>query len=347
MACRLPAEWEPHEATWLCWPHRSSDWPGKFASIRWVYVEIIRRILQGERVRLLVQNERLETEARRCLSRAGVDSGGVDFLHMETNRGWLRDSGPCVVEDSAAGRAVVGFGFTGWAKYPDWVLDARIPERAAGWLGLPLSRPQWKAGPAVLEGGAIEVNGRGTIIVSEECLLDPAVQVRNPGMGKAQYEALFAEWLGASNAIWLGRGVAGDDTHGHVDDFCRFVDARTLVLCRPDNPGDPNYRAMQENRERLQDAVLEDGSRAEIVDLPMPQPLFFDGWPLPASYANYAVCNAGLLVPTFNDPADCRALGLLAELTGRPAYGVYAGDLILGYGAIHCLCMQEPLCNCA
>jgi agmatine deiminase len=195
----------------------------------------------------------------------------------------------------------------------------------------------------VLEGGAIDVNGAGSILATEECLLDPAVQVRNPGFGREDYEAVFREHLGAGNAIWLGRGIAGDDTHGHVDDLARFTGPRTIVLCREDDPGDPNHAALAENRERLQGARLEDGSRPEVVELPMPGPVVFAGQRLPASYANFYACNAAVLVPTFDDPADREALGILSELfRDRPVIGIHALDLVWGLGTLHCLSQQEP-----
>jgi agmatine deiminase len=195
----------------------------------------------------------------------------------------------------------------------------------------------------VLEGGAIEVNGRGTLITTEECLLDPGVQVRNPGFSRRDYEAVFLEHLGAGNALWLGRGIAGDDTHGHVDDLCRFVGPRTVVVCEEADAADANHAALAENRGRLARARLEDGSRLEIVGLPMPRPLVFDGQRLPASYANFYVANAAVLVPTFNDPMDRVALGILADLfRDRPVVGIHAVDLVWGLGTIHCLTQQVP-----
>jgi agmatine deiminase len=195
----------------------------------------------------------------------------------------------------------------------------------------------------VLEGGAVDVDGHGTILTTEECLLDPFVQVRNPGFKRVDYEQVFLENLGATHTIWLGRGIAGDDTHGHVDDLCRFVSERTIVLCREKDPTDPNHRVLEENRERLQGARLADGSIPEVVDLPMPAPLVFDGTRLPASYANFYLANACVLVPTFNDPSDRVALGILAELfTDRPVVGIHAVDLVWGLGTLHCLTQQQP-----
>jgi len=341
----MPAEWEPHEATWLGWPHNASDWPGKFSAVPWVFGEMVRKIAAGETARIIVESAAHEAKARRLLARVGADPDRVEFFRFPTDRGWTRDSGPIFVrrERPVPEVAVAGFRFNAWAKYPDWKKDARVAERASRALGLRLLRPSAGEREVVLEGGAVDVNGRGTLIATEECLLDPRVQVRNPGMTKGELEGVFREVLGASNVIWLGKGIAGDDTHGHVDDLCRFVGPGTAVLCREKNPGDPNHRPLEENLERLSGARLENGSRLEVVSLPMPAPLFLDGVRLPASYANFYVCNAAVLVPTFNDPNDRAALGILSEwFTDRPVAGIHAVDLVWGLGAVHCLTQQQP-----
>ncbi|MGH7528984.1 MAG: agmatine deiminase family protein [Gemmatimonadales bacterium] len=339
---RMPAEWEPHAATWLGWPHNRSDWPGKFATIPWVYGEIVRKIVRGERARVLVNSAAHQAGARRILAQAGVALKQIGFLRVPTNRGWTRDFGPLFVR-GPAGLAIARFRFNAWAKYKDWKRDDQVPPRAAKRLALPLVEPQVRGRDVVLEGGSIDVNGRGTLLTTEECLLDPAVQVRNPGLSRADLEAVLRDALGATNVLWLGRGIAGDDTHGHVDDLCRFVNPRTVVLCREQDPRDENYRPLAENRERLQGMRLEDGSRIEVVDLPMPAPLVFDGVRLPASYANFYIANAAVLVPTFNDPNDRLALGILAELIpDRPVVGIHAVDLVWGLGTLHCLTQQEP-----
>jgi agmatine deiminase len=338
----MPAEWELHEATWLGWPHHPTDWPSKLDTIRWVYGEIVRKISPGETLRMLVNSAAQAKLARQYLTRAAADSGKVEFIVQPTNRSWTRDSGPVFVRRGTE-TAIVQFHFNAWAKYPDWQEDRRVPEAAARRLGKRLFDAQFNGRDFILEGGGIEVNGRGTLLTTEECYLGPRTQVRNPGLGRREFEATLKEYLGVTNIFWLGEGVAGDDTHGHVDDICRFVNPTTLVLIREDHPQDVNYRPLAENWERIADLRLEDGSKPEVVALPMPEPLFFDGDRLPASYANFYISNAAVLVPTFNDPHDRLALGILGELfRDRPVVGIHAVDLVLGFGALHCLTQQQP-----
>lgn len=333
----MPAEWEPHAATWVGWPHNKTDWPGKFEPIPWVYTEIVRHLVPGELVRVLVNSAGHRAQASKYLKRAEVDRARVEFLRFPTNRGWTRDFGPIFVRRGAS-LAIARFHFNAWAKYKDWKKDDLVPVRAAKQFKLPLLD-----GKIVLEGGSIDVNGRGTLITTEECLLDPKVQTRNPGLSRLDLENIFRDTLGITNTLWLGNGIAGDDTHGHVDDLCRFVNPSTVVLCREENPKDANYKPLAENRERLQGMHLENGRAIEVVDLPMPAPLYFDSVRLPASYANFYIANAAVLVPTFNDPKDRVALGILAELfPGRRVVGIHAVDLVWGLGTIHCLTQQEP-----
>ncbi len=345
MTYRMPAEWEPHQATWIAWPHNRADWPGKFATVPWVYGEIVRKIVPGERVRILVNTELHERAARRILERTGVDGELVDMHRIPTDRTWMRDSGPLFVRREGAPRdlAIAGFRFNAWAKYPDWQRDCRVAERVARATKrdrVPVLRG---AKEVVLEGGSIDVNGRGTLLATEECLLDAGPRARNPGLGRQDIEAVLGDSLGAGNVLWLGRGIAGDDTHGHVDDLCRFVGPRTVVLSRETDPRDANYAALEENRERLAGARLEDGSKLQVAFLPMPAPLFLQGQRLPASYANFYIANAAVLVPTFNDANDRAALGVLADVfTGRPVIGIHAVDLVWGLGTLHCLTQQEP-----
>lgn len=340
----MPAEWEPHAATWLGWPHNVTDWPGKMGAVHWVYTELVKKIAVGERVRLVVRDGAQESRVARAIRHAGGNLSQVDFIRFATNRGWTRDSGPIfVTRRKPAGRAIVHFHFNAWARYRNWQRDRRMPEIASRRFRVPLVHAMHEGRPVVLEGGGLDVNGRGTLITTEECFLSERRQVRNPGLGRADLDRIFRDYLGARNTIWLGRGIAGDDTHGHVDDLCRFVNTRTLVLCSEKNKRDPNSRALEENRERLRGARLEDGSRPEVVLLPMPAPVLFKGTRLPASYANFYIANAAVLVPTFNDPNDRVALGILGELfRDRPVVGVHAADLVLGLGTIHCLTQQEP-----
>jgi agmatine deiminase len=310
-----------------------------------VYGEIVRALAPGETVRILVNSAAHEDQARRVLRRVGVDLTRVEFFRFATDRGWTRDFGPLFLRRTKPRPeiAIARFRFNAWAKYPDWKKDDRIPERVAARLKCRVFRARAGARDVVLEGGSIDVNGRGTLLTTEECLLDPAVQVRNPGLGRAEIEAVLRDQLGATNVLWLGAGIAGDDTHGHVDDLCRFVNPRTVALCRETDPHDANYRALEENRERLQGMRLEDGTKIEVVDLPMPAPVSFAGRRLPASYANFYVANAAVLVPTFNDLEDRVALGILAELINdRPVVGIHAVDLVWGLGTLHCLTQQEP-----
>jgi agmatine deiminase len=342
---RMPAEWEPHRATWIGWPHNASDWPGKLAPITWVYGEIVRHLAVRETVRILVNGATEERAARRVLERVGADLERLDFVRFPTDRGWTRDYGPWFLKRRTPRPelAIARFRFNAWAKYPDWKKDDRVAERSARRLDVRLFRARAGGRDVVLEGGSIDVNGRGTLVTTEECLLDPKVQARNPELSQDALEAVLRDYLGVTTILWLGRGIAGDDTHGHVDDVCRFVDPHTLVLASETDPHDVNYRALEENRERLEGLRLEDGSKPAVVALPMPAPLSFAGRRLPASYANFYIANGAVLVPTFNDPQDRVALGILAELiTDRPVVGIHAVDLVWGFGTLHCLTQQEP-----
>jgi agmatine deiminase len=341
---RLPAEWEPHTATWITWPQAPRDWPGKFHPMPWAFAEIIRKVACAdgdERARVLVGSAQVESRARGQLAKAGVDLSRVDFYQIPTDRGWMRDCGPCFVEKDHK-IAIAGFGFDAWSKYPEFALDAQVPHTIARLLHMELTPAIHQARPVTFEGGALDINGLGTLVTTEECCLDPEVQVRNPGFTHADYEAVFASALGITNTIWLANGIVGDDTHGHVDDFCRFINPSTLVLCEERDPADPNHEILEENRERLESARLQDGSRPTVLRLPMPAPLSFDGLRLPASYANFLITNTAVLVPTFNDPNDRIALGILAEAFDRPVVGIHAVDLVWGLGTVHCLTRQEP-----
>jgi agmatine deiminase len=340
----MPAEWEHHKATWLGWPLNSEDWPGKFVPIRWVYGEIVRAITRGDEIaRIVVDNDRHEEQARFVLNKVGVDMEKVEFFQCRMNRGWMRDAMPAFVKRTIEGTsgalsesAAVKFTFNGWAKYDNWHFDNAIAHTVSPQTGWHIIEAKFDKRHVVLEGGAIDVNGMGTLLTTEECLLDPHVQVRNPGMSKADMEQALKDNLGVTNVLWLGKGIAGDD-------LCRFVNPTTVVLVQEDTPYDANYRALQENRERLEGMHLENGSKLDIIPLPMPEPLVFDGMRLPASYANFYVCNHAVLVPTFNDENDRTALGILSELfTDRPVIGIHAVDLVWGLGTLHCLTHEEP-----
>ncbi len=340
---RLPAEWESHKSTIICWPHQKEDWPGKFAPIPWVYVEIVKNIVPGELVRIIIQSQEERKNAQKFLERAHVDLNNVEFIITKTDRGWMRDSSPAFVKNGDKVNAVK-FVFNGWAKYSNWKKDKNIPATLSKVLDLELLEAEYQNKKVVLEGGAIDSNGCGTLLTTEECLLDDKVQTRNPGFTKKDYEEVFNKYFGVTNVIWLGKGIAGDDTHGHVDDLCRFVNKDTVVLCREKNSAGDNYKPLEENFERLQDTRLEDGSKLNVVELPMPKPINFEDLRLPASYANFYISNCAVLVPTFNDPNDRVALNILKEFfVDREVIGIHAVDLVWGLGTIHCLSHEEPL----
>jgi len=395
---RMPAEWEPHTATWLAWPHYKLDWPGKFEPIPWVYAEITRYLSRHERVELIVKDAAAERQARKILKRAHSLNDSVRFHRWPTNRVWTRDSGCAFVFRCGAGAlarensgpeapdstqgisgrletvpsrssegpgphpvatnatrvgqpkqtptanqlSAIKWRFNAWAKYPNWQQDEKVGSLMAQATGARELRPTFGKNRVVLEGGSIDVNGQGTLITTEECLLS-RVQQRNPGMKKRDYEKIFAQHLGATNVIWLGSGIVGDDTHGHVDDITRFVSPDTVVTCVDADPKSENYEALRENIRRLRDAVTEDGKSLATIDLPMPAPVYFEGRRLPASYANFYIANGVVLVPVFNDPNDRVALDIFADIfPDREIVPIYCGDLIWGFGAIHCMTQQQP-----
>lgn len=340
---RLPAEFEPHAATVLAWPHNGKDWPGKLPAAQWAFVEFVRHTANSEPVHLVVPDEAYGLKVRRMLSDADTDLDRVTFINCPLDRSWMRDSLPLFVHEDGEVRAR-HFGFNAWAKYPNWEQDAKLPELLCKRLKLRRTPVRQGKRMVVLEGGALDSNGQGTLFTTEECLLDPVEQVRNPGWDAAAYETLFREQLGIAQVLWLGDGIAGDDTHGHVDDLCRFVSPDTVALCDEQDPEDENHRPLQENRERLQGVRLANGKKLNVVPLPMPAPLYFRGLRLPASYANFYITNQSILVPTFNDPNDRIALGILSELfPQRKVIGIHAVDLVWGFGTLHCLSHEVPL----
>jgi agmatine deiminase len=345
MAFRMPAEWEPHRATWMAWPHHEPDWPGKLASIPWVYAEIARVLADHESVEILCQNADVVESARAALEAHGVRRGRLALHQVPTDRVWLRDSAPTGVIDAAGDVVLVNWAFNAWAKYPNWQQDAQVGAAMARLTGLRSVQPTRSdpGEPIVLEGGGIEVNGQGLLLVTEEWLLSD-VQVRNPGLGAPDYEHIFREWLGVRRTIWLGQGCVGDDTHGHIDDVARFVSPDTVVVAVEGDSADENHARSLDNVRRIEAASAEAGvGPLRIATLPFPRPVIMDGMRLPASYANFYVANGVVLVPTFNDPSDRIALNTLAEL--MPAHhvvGIHAVDLVWGLGTIHCLTQQEP-----
>jgi len=343
----MPAEWEPHKATWLTWPHNPTDWPGKMSSVQKTYAELTQKLAVVEEVCILVNSERHEMRARRYLKQARADLANINFHHVPTNRSWIRDYGPVFVADNRTKRKlrkIMRFRFNGWARYTAHQKDNSVPLELARRLKLKMISAKWEKVLLVLEGGSIDVNGFGTLITTEECLLDQSIQSRNPGITRSDLEKLFREYLGITKVIWLNKGIEGDDTHGHVDDICRFVDRRTMVLAMETNSSDTNALILAENLERLKQARLEDGSKPTVVTLPMPSPIYFKKWRLPASYANFYIANKIVLVPIFNDPADRKAIGILSDLfPAREVIGINAVDLLLGLGGLHCITLQEPV----
>jgi agmatine deiminase len=338
----MPAEWEAHEATWIAWPHHRSDWPAKFAAIAWVYAEIIRQLHQCENVCILVNDASMEEKARKTLEKVSLDWSRIRFYRVPTNRAWTRDYGPLFITSADGETAITDWRFNAWAKYPDWELDNAVPRRLARLLRLPCWSPEVDGRQLVLEGGSIDVNGRGLLLTTEQCLLSPD-QARNPGIDRVNLEGALHRFLGTRKVLWLGQGIAGDDTHGHVDDLARFVAPRTLVTVVEETAADVNYEPLQENLRRLRAMTDQDGEALEIVTLPMPSPVVFSGERLPASYANFYIANDRVLVPTFNDANDRVALGILTEVfPGRLVVGIHSLDLVWGLGALHCMTQQQP-----
>jgi len=346
LGCRIPAEWEPHESTWLAWPHFRGDWPGKFEPVPWVYAEIVRNLARHERVDLIVNSAFAENRAREVLERADAFSENICFHHWRTDRVWTRDSGCIFLTPSEDGKdsglLALNFEFNAWAKYQNYKHDTKIGARMAKEAGARRVEPLFGEQRVVLEGGAIDVNGCGTLVTTEECLLS-TTQQRNPGMDRVAYEQLFADYFAAQTVIWLDDGIAGDDTHGHVDDIARFVGPSTIIAMVEPNAQDENYSAQQHNLGRLRSARDQNGQRLTVVEVPMPRPVVFEGRRLPASYANFYIANGAVLVPVFNDPNDRVALNTLAELfPTREIVPIYSGDLIWGFGAMHCMTQQQP-----
>jgi agmatine deiminase len=346
---RMPAEWEPQRATWLAWPHNRTDWPGKFEPIPYVYAEIVRHLARAAGVELIVNDAKSEVRARAILTDANVLpalESQIAFHQWPTNRGWLRDSGPIFVKDRAGKIAVTNWKFNAWAKYKNWQLDNTLPEKVAELRGFQAFESTVEVGDTsrqmILEGGSIDVNGRGLLLTTEECLLSP-VQQRNPGMTREEIEAALGHMLGVKKVLWLERGIVGDDTHGHVDDIARFIGPRTVLAASERDPSDENHMILKENLKRLKKMTDTTGKALEVISLPMPAPVVFKGQRVPASYANFYISNRKVLVPTFDDPNDLAALNVIQHaLPKHRVVPIYCGDLIWGLGAIHCMTQQEP-----
>ena len=341
----MPAEWEPHRATWISWPHHEPDWPGKLDAVVWVYAEIARVVAAHEPLCILCHDDAVRERARTTLEAHGVRLDRVMLTIVPTDRVWLRDSAPTGVLRASGEVVLLDWAFNGWAKYSNWRQDTEVGPAVAQTTGLPREEPRWPdtGDRIVLEGGGLEVNGTGVLLVTEEWLLGET-QVRNPGRGRHDYERVFGEWLGTSRTIWLGEGCVGDDTHGHVDDVARFVTPDTVVLAVEPDSADENHARSTDNLRRLELASRHPANPLRVVTVPFPRPVLMNGERLPASYANFYIANDVMLVPTFNDPNDRVALHTLAELLpDREVVGIHAVDLVWGLGALHCLTQQEPL----
>jgi agmatine deiminase len=338
----MPAEWEHHYATWLGWPHEQTDWPGKFQTIPWAFAEIVRHLTRVERVYLLVENRAAESKIRAVLKKSGANLAAVDFFRVPTDRGWMRDSGPIAVRSGSGEVAYTHWTFNGWAKYSNHKKDSLAAAQVNKKLKHRVWQPTHKGRRVVLEGGSIDVNGRGTLLTTEECLLS-TTQERNPGFTRDDYAQLFRNYLGATQVLWLRNGIAGDDTHGHVDDLARFVNPTTIVAVVEEDKSDVNYGPLRENLALLHGMKDTDGKSFRVETLPMPAPVYFEGQRLPASYANFYIANRVVLVPVFNDPNDRIALNTLTRLfPTRAIISIYAGDLIWGLGTMHCMTQQQP-----
>jgi len=336
---RMPAEWEPHEATWLSWPHKLESWPGAFEEVPGVFVEMTRFLAESEKVRINVAGAEMEAGVRKLLEEAGVNVAAVSFHHNPTNDAWCRDHGPIFIVRDVAGRrerAITDWKYNAWGdKYPPYDLDNTIPGRIAAEFNI----PRFEA-DIVMEGGSIDVNGRGTLMTTEACLLN---KNRNPHLTKEQIEGYLRDYLGIRHFLWLGDGIIGDDTDGHVDDITRFVSADTVVTVVEDDIADENHKPLAENLARLKTMKDQDGRPLNVVTIPMPSPVEFDGQRLPASYANFYIANRRVLVPTYRCKNDQVALETLQRLfPDRLVLGIDCTKLVWGLGAIHCVTQQQP-----
>lgn len=335
----MPAEWAPHRGTWLSWPHKEASWPDKFGPVPGVFVEMVRHLAPHEEVHINVTGPAMWEEIPRLLAPLHLPPGRVTLHDNPTNDAWCRDHGPCFVQREVGGRreeAIVDWGYNAWGgKYPPFDLDDVIPTRIGEEYGIPVFHPG-----IVMEGGSLDVNGLGTLLTTEACLLNPN---RNPHLGKAEIERYLADYLGVRHILWLGDGIVGDDTDGHVDDITRFTDERTVVTVVEEDPRDENYEPLQDNLRRLGEMKDQDGRPFRIVTLPMPRAMHQDGQRLPASYANFYIANGVVLLPAYDPDRDEAARATLQELfPTRRVVPVNAVDLVWGLGAFHCVSQQWP-----
>jgi agmatine deiminase len=333
---RMPAEWEPHAATWLAWPHKEDSWPGNFAPIPAVWVEIVRALARYEAVNILVNDSAMAARVRAGLHAREVFAESISVYEIPTDDAWIRDYGPIFITRRAEA-AALKWRYNAWGgKYPPWDLDDAAAEKICASLVVPVFRPG-----IILEGGSIEVNGHGTLLTTEACLLNPN---RNPHLRREEIERCLRNYLGVRHILWLGQGIAGDDTDGHIDDLARFVDPTTVVTVIENNPHDENFEALQANHERLLGMTDQDGRPLRLITLPMPRAIFYRDQRLPASYANFYVANDVVLVPTFRDPNDVVALQTLQGLfPQRQVVGIQASEMVWGLGTVHCVTQQQPL----
>lgn len=335
----MPPEWAPHRGTWLSWPHKEASWPGNFEPVPGIFAKMVRELAHAEEVHINVSGPDMEENVRTLLARRQAELGRVHFHHNPTNDAWCRDHGPIFVQRTVDGRrkeAIVDWDYNAWGgKYPPYDLDDVIPSRIGAELALPVFHPR-----IVMEGGSIDVNGRGTLLTTEACLLNPN---RNPTLSRAEIEQHLRDYLGVTHILWLGDGIAGDDTDGHVDDLTRFVDPTTVVTVVEEDPADENFEPLQDNLRRLRGMTDQDGRPLRLELLPMPRPLFHDGQRLPASYANFYVANGLVLLPGYDRRGDAKAEAALRRLfPERRIVVIDCTDLVWGLGAFHCVTQQWP-----
>ena len=335
----FPAEFAEHEATWLSWPHNTDTWPGKIETIFAVYAEFIKLVAEGEKVNINVASEAMAKEAHSVIEKAGADMSQVFFYLNPTNDAWCRDHGPAFLINPEAEqkKMIVDWGYNAWGgKYPPFDLDDVIPRRIALQKNLPFT-----IADIVMEGGSVDFNGKGTVLTTTSCLLN---KNRNPHLTKEEIEEYLRGYYGVTNILWLGDGIAGDDTDGHIDDLTRFVNEDTVVTVVEEDPSDENYLPLQENVELLKTMAIEDGRPLTIIELPMPKARHYEGQRLPMSYANFYIANKYVIVPVFNDPNDAKALEILRQcFPSRKVVGLNSIDIIWGLGSFHCLSQQEPV----